>query len=304
MIRHYAACAARAALALVLFVSIGCSEEPAEPRTPRFAPTALTVMIEDAGPLAYTRVGEENDESEIDFPESSGLTFHPTRKTLFTVSDDGHVGEFETDGTLVQRRHLLYEDFEGITADPASGLLYVVIEGRDNILEIDPNGLVIRREYDLARSFEGRKLYQLAGDGLEGIAFVPDDSHPEGGTLFVVNRSPKAKDLDDPPLLLEFELPLSSNSNDELEGAILSATRLAVTHLSGLHYDPRADRLLAVSDDNKIMIELTRQGELTNASKLPAEDPEGIAIDDDGVLYIAQDSEGIIKFQPGEATGN
>jgi uncharacterized protein YjiK len=35
-----------------------------------------------------------------------------------------------------------------------------------------------------------------------------------------------------------------------------------------------------------------------NVHELPAEDPEGIAMDDAGILYIAQDSEGIVKFRP------
>lgn len=286
-----------AVLTLALLLGAACSQEVERRESPL---TALQALIEGATPLPFERVGDEDDEAAIDFPESSGLTYHPLRKTLFTVSDDGHIGEFRTDGTLVQRRHLLFEDFEGITAHSQTGLLYLAIEGRDNVLEVDPEGLVIRREYDLQRVFEGRKLFQLGGEGIEAIAFVPDPAHPEGGTFFVLNRSRHPKDLDDPPLVLEFELPLSSTSNGELEGQIRSYARLQVTELSGLHYDADADRLYAVSDDHKLLLELTRGGKIVNVHDLPAEDPEGIAMDGD-FLYIAQDSEGIVKFRPTEA---
>jgi hypothetical protein len=37
------------------------------------------------------------------FPEPSGICFHPLRKTLFVVSDEGEVTEIETDGTPVFR---------------------------------------------------------------------------------------------------------------------------------------------------------------------------------------------------------
>ena len=278
-----------------LALLLGCSQQ-VEPRTGPLAP--IKALLERATPLPFERIGAAADQPAIDFPESSGLTYHPLRKTLFTVSDDGHVGEYRTDGTLVQRRHLLFEDFEGITCHSQTGLLYIAIEGRDNVLEVDPDGLVIRREYDLDRVFKGRKLYQLGGDGIEGIAFVPDPAHPEGGTFFVLNRSSHPKDLDDPPLVLEFELPVSSTSNDELEAPILSYTLLQVTDLSGLHYHAPTNRFYAVSDDNKLLLELSRTGEILNVHELPAEDPEGIAMDDAGILYIAQDSEGIVKFRP------
>jgi uncharacterized protein YjiK len=281
----------------LLFALSACTQQDSVPAADLPGPEEeAAAIIDNATSLPFQRVKDAEEEPLIDFPESSGLAFHPKRKTLFTVSDDGHIGEFRIDGTLVQRRHLLFEDFEGIAVHTGTGLLYVVIEGRDNVLEVDPEGLVIRREYDLARDFRGRKLFTLGGDGLEGIAFVPDHAHPEGGTFFVVNRAAHPKDLEDPPLVIEYELPVSSDSNDELEGQILSYKLLPVTELSGLHYDSRVDRFYAISDDNDLLLELTAEGEIVSSHPLDAEDPEGIAMDSSGMLYIAQDSEGIIQF--------
>lgn len=232
------------------------------------------------------------------FREASGITFHPSRQTLFVVTDEGDVGELRTDGTLVQRRHLLYEDFEGITCNPATGLLYIVIEGRDNVLEVAPDGLVVRREFDIDRHFDGKTLFAESGNGLEGIAFAPNPRHPEGGTFFLVNRSSHVEDDDDPPLLLEVELPLHSDSTMKLRGTVKAHARLDIEELSGLWYDPATNSLRAVSDDDDLVIWLTRAGEVLNTFPLGVKSPEGIAFDDAGNLYISRDPGGTVKLRP------
>lgn len=233
-----------------------------------------------------------------DFPSPSGVTYHPPRKTLFLVNDDGYLGEFRTDGTLVQSRHLLFQDFEAITCDPGTGLLYIAIEGRDDVLEVDPEGLAMRREYDLPRVFAGRKLYELGGEGIEGLAFVPNPAHPEGGTFFAANRSAHPKDLEDPPLVFEVELPLSSTSTGKLEGKMLRYKRLDLIELSGLHYDAKKGRLYALADKTNRIAELSLDGEILALYSFEAQDPEGIAFDAEGFLYIAQDSGGVLKLRP------
>ena len=75
-----------AVLTLALLLGAACSQEVERRESPL---TALQALIEGATPLPFERVGDEDDEAAIDFPESSGLTYHPLRKTLFTVSDDG-----------------------------------------------------------------------------------------------------------------------------------------------------------------------------------------------------------------------
>ena len=246
-------------------------------------------------PVAFELMGNLH---EKEFEEASGIAFHPGRKTLFVVTDEGDVGEIRPDGTLIQRRHLLYEDFEGITCNPATGLLYIVIEGRDNVLEVDPDGLVIRREFGLAREHDGEKLFESQGNGLEGIAFVPDPQHPEGGTFFLVNRSSDPDDDDDPPLLLEYELPLSRPATHKLEGTIKSHARVDIEELSGLHYHAPSKTFYAVSDDGDRLFRMTRDGEVLAEISLSVKSPEGIAFDDVGFLYVARDPGGIVRMRP------
>ena len=63
------------------------------------------------------------------FNEPSGICFHSQRCTLFVVGDEGDICEMETTGKVLKMKHIRDADFEDITHDHSSGLLYIVIEG-------------------------------------------------------------------------------------------------------------------------------------------------------------------------------
>ena len=67
------------------------------------------------------------------FEEPSAVVYHPPRKTLFVVGDQGDVAEVDLDGNILNRR-AIGGDLEGITCDPATGKLYVVREGHEIVL--------------------------------------------------------------------------------------------------------------------------------------------------------------------------
>ena len=120
---------------------------------------------------------------KIEFNEPSGIVFHRARGTLFVVGDGGDICEIETDGTLIQQKHIRRADFEGITYDPSTGLLYVAIEGEEKIVEFEPEGLAEIRAFAIQRTFEGEMRLKPGGSGIEAITFVPDSGHPHGGTF-------------------------------------------------------------------------------------------------------------------------
>jgi uncharacterized protein YjiK len=66
-----------------------------------------------------------------------------------------------------------------------------------------------------------------------------------------------------------------------------------------LIYVVEQNTLKAISDQANLLIELTRDGQVLAVYPLPGNEQEGVTIDSNGFLYIAQDSGGIIKFQPG-----
>ena len=248
------------------------------------------VLAEPPAPFPCEWIG---DIDKARFNEPSGICYHAQRGTLFVAGDEGDVCEITTDGTMIRQKRVRRADFEGITYDPSSGLLYVVIEGEEAILELDPDSLNVLREFKIPRSFQGATLMKEGGQGIEAIVFVPDPKLPQGGTFFVANQSIKLDDPEDISGIFEVEVPLKSSG----EVKILRYFEPGIPDLSGLYYDAADDRLYVISDVTNQIGAYTRTGERLDLWMLPGNDQEGIAFDAQGYLYIAQDSGGIIKLK-------
>ena len=228
--------------------------------------------------------------------EPSGITYHPTRRSLFIADDSGIIHELRLDGTLVQSRGLSERDIEGITVNPNTGLLYVAIEDDEAIIELDPETLTMQREFRIGRNFEGELLLRKGGMGIEAIAFVPDDTHPEGGTFWVGNQSFSLKAKDEPSVVCEVVVPLRSGTARKAEGTIIQAHRMNFIDISGLAYDVQGDHLVLVSDTSNLLVELKREGTILGQYLLPGDEQEGVVLDGLGYMYIAQESGEIIKL--------
>lgn len=243
--------------------------------------------------LPYTWVG-----NIINAPilEPSGVTYHPIRKTLFIVDDEGHIHEIRTDGTAIQTKALRERDLEGITINPTTGQLYAAVEDDEIILEISPETLTVHREFKINRSFEGKAILKKGGMGIEAIAFVPDDSHPEGGTFWVGNQSFSRKPDGEPSVICEVVVPLQTSEATNAEGTIIRFFEMSFLDISGLTYDTLSDSLVLISDTTNLLVELKRDGTLLHRYLLPGDDQEGIALDGLGYMYIAQESGQVIKL--------
>jgi hypothetical protein len=234
------------------------------------------------------------DIDQIQFNEPSGICWHDSRETLFLVGDEGDICEIKPDGMLVKQEHVRDADFEGVTHDPSTGLLYIVIEEEEIVLEIHPETFEVLREFSIPRQFKGKTLLNAGGNGIEAITFVPDDEHPEGGVFYAANQAFTLDDEQDISAIFEVELPLRSQKG---EPRILSYFTPGVIDLSGLHYDAKTDRLLVTSDAANIILEYSRQHELLSVQAFPGDNQEGITVDPDGFIYIAQDTGGIVKLK-------
>ena len=234
---------------------------------------------------------------QVEFNEPSGVVFHPQRGTLFVVGDNGDICEIQRDGTLVKQERIRPADFEGITCNPSTGLLYIAIEGEEKIIEMDPEDFRILREFTIDRTFQGKVVLEAGGQGIEGITFVPDADHPEGGTFYVTNQAFDLSNMEDLSAIFQVQVPLKTGSDEDLTAKIIGYFTPGVTDLSGIHYDSANDRLYVISDGTNTFFEITRTGEVLRSYAFPGNDQEGITVDPEGFLYIAQDSGGIIKFK-------
>ena len=242
------------------------------------------------------------------FQEPSGIVWHPLRGTLFVVGDEGDIAEYSVDGTQLAIRRIEREqmgarpDFEGITVIPETGLLYVAVEGAEQILEVSPDDLTILRRFAVAREHEGRTIMAAGGQGFESITFVPRIDDPDGGTFFVANQGFENAPDDDRSVIIEVRLPRRANvseSDDHVVSVpILRVLEPGITDLSGMHYDADRNLLLVLSDSRNALSEIRLDGTIAAVYAIQGRDQEGITIDGDGNVYIAQDSGLILKLRP------
>lgn len=236
----------------------------------------------------------EGNIDQYNLVEPSGMCFHSKSKTLFVVSDEGEVMEMNKDGTYLWSAKIP-GDLEGITIDPLSGLLYIVVEGTDVILEFDPSKREILRSIPVNRAFDGdpnylQKQSQGFDNGIESIAFVPDTSHPDGGTFYIGNQW-------DPACIMEIQIPLKTGQERSQEAHILRVLPLKIDDPSAMYYDAESKLLNIVSDADNILVEVTLDGEIIQEYAFLGDEQEGLTKDDEAYLYIAQDSGGIIKVK-------
>jgi uncharacterized protein YjiK len=226
--------------------------------------------------------------------EPSGICFHPGRKTLFVVSDEGEIAEMKTDGTPVARTKVP-GDLEGITVDPSTGFVYVVVEGADIILEFDPDKSEVTRRFPISREFQGDPNFlqkQQTGfdNGIESLVFIPVPGHAEGGTFYAGNQ-------EDPSCVMEIHVPLKSSRTAEAEAKILRVLPFKIQDPAAMYFDPETKCLNVVSDTDNILVEITLDGKLVKEYAFPGNDQEGVCTDEDGYIYICQDSNGILKLK-------
>jgi len=165
----------------------------------------------------------------------------------------------------------------------------------DVILEYDPDDRVVTRRFPISRAFEGNpnfleKQTEKFDNGCESITFVPNPDHPEGGTFFIGNQW-------DQSVVVEVEAPLKSSGPQGGEARIVRVLPLDLDDPAAIYYDFDSGLLNVVSDADNILVEVTLEGELVNQYAFLGDNQEGLAKDEDGYLYIAQDTGGILKVK-------
>ena len=236
----------------------------------------------------------------LDLPtmkEPSGICFHPARKTLYIVDDGGDICEATLDGRVLNQRHVRDADFEGITVDPASGMLYVAIEGEESILEVHPVTLQEKREFFIPRIWRGATVMKKGGQGIEDIAYVRDSANVQGGTFFVSNQNMSLDDPEDLSAVFQVELPLRRPYAAPDSGRLLRYFLPYATDIAALYFDAESRLLFLVSDAEDRLFAFRLDGTRRGSWPLPGREQEGFTVDADGNAYIAQDTGGVMTLR-------
>jgi uncharacterized protein YjiK len=177
-----------------------------------------------------------------------------------------------------------HRDFEGITYDAENDLLYIAVEGVDNLLVIDRNYTVVdERNIDREDEDGDLILEKDNKNGIEAITFADD-------RLYIANQSYTFLPEPDASVLIALDL---SDSEKVLLKKVMSLK--PYTDIAGLAY--YKDRIYMVSDDEKLLLVYDPvKMEVEDAIALERFDPvldemaiEGVTFDNDGYIYFAYD---------------
>jgi len=233
--------------------------------------------------------------------EPSGIAYHPGRKTLFVVCDNGPLAEITPEGRLVNFWESRYLDREAVAYCCVTGTIFVWNNSRKRIEEFDP----ARGEY--VRRFDASAIVGTKKDesNTEALTFIPEPDDPEGGYFLLGQKGRR----------IVHRLRLSIRSGGErieLLGTFdLPPSKRRIRDgrmplLSDLYYDPGERLLYALFSPGSTLAVMTLDGRLVGEwAPVPASAPEGICLDADGNLYIAEDNRGRDRSRPirNEETG-
>lgn len=237
----------------------------------------------------------------------SGLTYDPDRDILWAVSNGpNELLALNRDGQIQGRYPL--EDFHDVEAVAYVGRNQLVIaeERRQSLVlvpvPIDRNGLL--KKYRFAR--EGYPSLTLAlgaqdNKGLEGVTY-----DLRGDRLFATRER-------DPRQLLQISgLRASLEKGREPQVHDLSARvneSVFATDLSSVVFDQRSGHLILLSDESKLLIEMTDQGKVVSFRSLATgfaglrrgvPQAEGVTLDDEGNLYLVSEPNLFYRFTRAE----
>lgn len=244
--------------------------------------------------LSQYRVVIEGQPIEGLEDDVSALSYDPDRNSLFTVTNQkNEMVELSLDGRVLRRIALNgFGDSEAV--EYISPGVYVISDERSQRL------IKVQLD-DTTQSLDASHAEQLTlsldaggNKGFEGLAY-----DTKGKRLFVgkerepvqiieVRGFPKA-DADAPDSLSD-HLEITSDRKRD--------ARLFVRDLSSLQFDERSGHLLALSDESKQIVELDTRGHPIGAGSLvkgqmglskSVPQAEGIAMDDQGTLYLVSE---------------
>lgn len=235
----------------------------------------------------------------------SALTYNPQRNSLFTVNNrDPELVELSLDGEILRRIPLLgFDDPEAV--EYIGNDSYVISDERHHRL----HKVRVRADTRSISAADSKQLSIGIGRngnyGFEGLAWDPD-----GYRLFVAKEKPvriyevRGFPKNNPDQEADFAIDISDDKKRD--------QHLFVRDLSSLQYDRQTGHLLALSDESRLVIELDIDGQPISTLSLKrgqhglgadVPQPEGIAMDDSGRLYLVSEPNLFYVFEKEAAQG-
>jgi hypothetical protein len=218
--------------------------------------------------------------------EPSGIYIN--NEKLYSISDNGILLTMNLSDKIENYHQLKKKDFEDITFSKNDNL-YLIEEGKDNIIELDTLNFQQINKFDIDRTFNGNVVLEKGEDGLESLSFVKETE--TNIYFYSANQSNKFTGTDASAIFL-----LEINKITK-KGKIIEYFPMKIKDISSIDY--KNDNLIYFISDKENSLFITNK-DFKNFKKynLPGKNQEGIYLDEiTMILYIAQDSGNILEIQ-------
>jgi uncharacterized protein YjiK len=221
--------------------------------------------------------------------EPSGVAWDARRSRLYVVGDDGTLAAMDASGKTLATT-TIGGNLEDVTVHPPTGLLLLLAETRGELIAWDPDARheVARWPLDAA-ALLGRA--PSARQGFEGLFFHAGGSHPGGGVFYLTHQNAPAA-----VVAIAFD-PAKPGGPLGASAVVGRWPETRAADLTAITYDPRGDRMLVISEARDRLLLFRPDGSAAGEMALPGVQQEGIAMDGEGRLWVADDRAGtVLRF--------
>ncbi|MCB5188745.1 SdiA-regulated domain-containing protein [Methylobacillus caricis] len=226
--------------------------------------------------------------------EASAITYNWDTGTLFVVGDEAEaIVEVTKTGEVVGSMKLSgFDDTEALTYI-GNGQFALGEERTQSLFKItyQADTTVSRLDSLPAYSFGAYSN----NEGLEGISWDPRDNT----FIAVKEKNPQAI----------YNASIDFNDGSGSHGILFNASLLGVLDLADVQVLATVpsflgtgleDNLLVISQESRLLLEVTRTGEILGSIDLRflTGTAEGVTIDENGIIYITQEQPGVFVFLP------
>jgi uncharacterized protein YjiK len=225
--------------------------------------------------------------------ESSAISFNPDTGTLFVVGDDGGaILEVSRLGVPISSMFLSgFSDTEGLSY--AGNGRFVIAEERiqDLFLLTYTSGATVSRS-----SLQSVSLGDTVGnEGIEGVSFEPST----GSYFAVKEKNPQHALI----ASADFSAGAASTAPlfDPASLGLLDLSDIQVLSVvPSLHGTADLQNFLILSQESELLLEVSRDGQVLSSLDLHAISGsiEGVAIDNDGVIYLCDETPRVYTLTP------
>jgi uncharacterized protein YjiK len=243
-----------------------------------------------------TAFGTPQRFAQFGVAEPSGVAFHAQTGHLFVIGDDGKIAELDAGGRAV-RSLALPGNLEDVAVHNPTGDLVVLSELNSELILYDAAGHKERKRWRLDKAAVLGSATADPNQGFEGLAFRPDGAQPGGGMFYLAHQRSPATVV---AIALDPARPAGALGADIVKGRWELS---GYEDLTAITYVAELDRLLVVSDAQDVLIVMNTDGTVERDVPIPGKQQEGIAVDGQGNVWIADDKDkSVLKLEGGLGT--